>query len=166
MRSVSGPLGPFQGVFWPAGQFLPVGWWAGPHKLHFYVFLQKPPVPDFSVNCFQKISPRPIQWCRICQWYIFFDLNFVLHHCVREYSESTQRTCLSAPTSLECAKCEFYPLKVPSGTKSIDKWSNHPTPPSRQCPLLGKFAPHAFPEFIISSFTRNHAKCYQNQTLV
>ena len=72
----------------PAGQFLPVGWWAGPHKLHFYVFLQKPPVPDFFVNCFRKISPRPFKRYRFCQWYIFFDLNFVLPHCGDPFGHS------------------------------------------------------------------------------
>ena len=44
-------------------------------------FLQKPSVPNFFSRWFWVVSSKAFQRCMTCQWYILFDLNFVLHHC-------------------------------------------------------------------------------------
>ena len=83
-----------------------------PKKSHFCAFLKKLPGPDFFVNCFWKILPRPFKRCRFYQWYIFFDSNFVLPHCGGKIETATvkifgklswpwkgrpQRCCLERP---------------------------------------------------------------------
>ena len=50
-------------------------------KCVFGHFLPKPSMPNFSSRWFRIVSSRAFQRCMTCQWYILFDLNFVLHHC-------------------------------------------------------------------------------------
>ena len=52
-----------------------------PTKGVFGHFLQKPSVPNFSSRWYKIVSSRAFQRCMTCQWYILFDLDFVLHHC-------------------------------------------------------------------------------------
>ena len=50
-------------------------------KCHIFPGFQKIPVPYFFVNCFWNIPHRRFKRCMNRQWYVFFDLDFVLHHC-------------------------------------------------------------------------------------
>ena len=50
-------------------------------KCHIFPGFQKIPVPYFFVNCFRNVPHRRFKWCMNRQWYVFFDLDFVLHHC-------------------------------------------------------------------------------------
>ena len=51
-------------------------------KCHIFPGCQKIPVPYFFVNCFWIVPHRRFERCMNRQWYVFFDLDFVLHHCV------------------------------------------------------------------------------------
>ena len=50
-------------------------------KSLFCTFLQKIPVPYFFVNCFRNVPHRRFKRYMNRQWYVFFYLDFVLHHC-------------------------------------------------------------------------------------
>ena len=50
-------------------------------KCHIFPGFQKIPVPYFFVNCFWNVPHRRFKRCMNRQWYVLYDLDFVLHHC-------------------------------------------------------------------------------------
>ena len=108
-------------------------------------FLQKPSVPNFFSRWFWIVLSKAFQRCMTCQWYILFDLNFVLHHCaapsrcgkvrwalinIRELCSLSPPPCVGASKEL----VDTYAWRGGGAAKGLvevvsesDDWSNqHP----------------------------------------